>query len=213
MTLDVIAKPRRRFHQSDYARRERDRYDTIEAPLLIAGLDDVVTLKGRILEPACGQGHMTMELRRRGFEVVASDIAMAPNPLIPDIQIRDLRSIGTLAGFMWAITNLPYSPSRYHDELARHLLRLCVRDGCSLALFTRLSYTAAARRQDILSRHRHFDGKIETFRPRWILGSTGSPQHDFAWCVWRAEPRPAGVPPWLNYRDRETCQALAAGMI
>ena len=67
MTLDVIAKPRRRFHQSDYARLERDRYDTIEAPLLLAALDDVVTLKGRILEPACGQGHMAAELRHRGF--------------------------------------------------------------------------------------------------------------------------------------------------
>ena len=213
MTLDVIAKPRRRFHQSDYAQLERDRYDTIEAPLLLAALDDVVTLKGRILEPACGQGHMAAELRRRGFEVVVSDIAMAPNPLIPDIQIRDLRSIETLAAFTWTITNLPYSPSRYHDELARHLLRLCVRDGCSLALFTRLAYTCASTRQDILGLHRHFHGKIETFRPRWILGSTGSPQHDFAWCVWKAEPRPARVPPWWTYRDRETCEALAAGMI
>ena len=35
--------------------------------LLLAALDDVVTLKGRILEPACGQGHMAAELRRRGF--------------------------------------------------------------------------------------------------------------------------------------------------
>ena len=51
----------------------------IEAPLLLAALDDVVTLKGRILEPACGQGHMAAELRQRGFEVVASDIAIAPN--------------------------------------------------------------------------------------------------------------------------------------
>ena len=82
MTLDLLVKPRRRFHQSDYPRLERDRYDMIEAPLLLAALDDVVTLKGRILEPACGQGHMAAELRQRGFEVVASDIAIAPTPLI-----------------------------------------------------------------------------------------------------------------------------------
>jgi 2-polyprenyl-3-methyl-5-hydroxy-6-metoxy-1,4-benzoquinol methylase len=82
MTPDLLVKPRRRFHQSDYARLERDRYDTIEAPLLLAALDDVVILKGRILEPACGQGHMAAELRHRGFEVVASDIATVSNPLI-----------------------------------------------------------------------------------------------------------------------------------
>jgi hypothetical protein len=204
---------RRRFHQSNCARIENDRYDMIEAPLLIAALDDVVILKGRMLEPACGRGYVAAELRRRGFETVASDLTAPPNPLVPDIQIRDLRHIESVAGFTWTITNLPYSPSRYHDELARHLLRVCMRDGCNLALFVRLAYTAAERRQDILCLHPHFQGKLETFRPLWIPGSIGSPQHDFAWCVWRAEPRPPGVQPWLTQRGRAICEARAAGVI
>ena len=27
------------------------------------------------------------------------------------------------------------------------------------------------------------------WRPRWIVGSTGSPMHAYAWYVWRKEPR------------------------
>jgi hypothetical protein len=77
-----------------------------------------VPIAGSVLEPAAGLGHMVIELRRgHGLAVTASDLRAYPDPLIPDIAIRDLRSIDTLSGF----TNLSY---RDQDVLAAHLVEL-----------------------------------------------------------------------------------------
>jgi hypothetical protein len=126
----IAATPRRRSafrHQSGKPKRTATTDFAIEASALIEALDSVVGLDGRVLEPAAGKGHMAAALRTRGLTVVASDLNVYENPLIPDIARKDLREIDTLKGFAWTITNLPYSPHRYHDELAAHLPRFTPR--------------------------------------------------------------------------------------
>ena len=104
---------------------DNDNYFTIDSPWIIPALMSKVPIAGSVLEPAAGLGHMVIELRRgHGLAVTASDLHAYPDPLIPDIEIRDLRSIDTLSGFNWAITNLPY---RDQDVLAAHLVELGAR--------------------------------------------------------------------------------------
>ena len=59
-----------------------------------------VKIVGPVLEPAAGVGHMVRELRRgHGLEVIASDLCAYEGPLVPDIEIQDIRAIDSLQGF------------------------------------------------------------------------------------------------------------------
>ena len=135
-----------------------DAYFTIEATWLIPALLSKVKVAGPILEPAAGVGHMVRELRRgHGLEVVASDLHAYEEPLVPDIELRDIPVIGSLKGFRWLVTNLPY---RQQDELGAHLVALGVRDGCSVALLTRAEWIVARKRRGLVHEHPNFAGVV-----------------------------------------------------
>lgn len=188
------------------SRRDRvtnDAYFTIEANWLIPALLSKVKIAGPVLEPAAGVGHMVRELRRgRGLEVIASDLHAYEEPLVPDIEVQDIRAIGSLKGFRFVVTNLPY---REQDELGAHLVALGARDGCGLALLTRAEWIVAGKRRALVHQHPNFAGVVHlTSRPRWAPRKPGdkSPRHNFSWLIWSAEPRSAGVLPWVQFACR-----------
>jgi hypothetical protein len=207
--LTAPSSPRRSSfrQQSGKPKRAATTDFTLEAPALIEALDSVAGLTGPVLEPAAGRGHMAKALRDRGVEVVASELDIYPDPLIPDIAQRDLRDIDTLDGFAWVVTNLPYSDPpgrpRYHDELARHLIELAATAQCGVALLVRNDASTALGRRPLLHGCATFAGKIELWRPIWVEGPVkAAPQHPFCWLVWSPQPRPAGTRPWLDFRWR-----------
>jgi hypothetical protein len=182
-------------------RLSNDSYFTIDAPWIIPALLSKVKIVGPVLEPAAGVGHMVRELRRgHGLEVIASDLHAYEEPLVPDIEIRNIRAIDSLKGFKWAITNLPY---REQDYLAARLVALGAGDGCSIALLTRAEWIVAGKRRALVHEHPNFAGVVHlTSRPRSSEVNTTSPRHNFIWAVWSAAPRPAGTPPWVQFADR-----------
>ena len=188
---------------SRFSQLDNDNYFTIDSAWIIPALMSKVPIAGSVLEPAAGLGHMVIELRRgHGLAVTASDLHAYPGPLIPDIEIRDLRSIGTLSGFNWAITNLPY---RDQDVLAAHLVELGARDGCNIALLTRAEWIIAGARRQLVHHNPNFAGVVHlTSRPRWTETLLASPRHNFIWAVWSAEPRPPGVDAWARFADRRS---------
>jgi len=159
---------------SRFSRLDNDNYFPIDSPWIIPALMSKVPIAGSVLEPAAGLGHM----------------------------IRDLRSIDTLSGFNWAITNLPY---RDQDVLAAHLVELSARDGCNVALLTRAEWIVAGARRQLVHHHPNFAGVVHlTSRPRWTETLLASPRHNFIWAVWSAEPRPPGVDAWARFADRRS---------
>jgi hypothetical protein len=188
---------------SRFSRLDNDNYFTIDSPWIIPALMSKVPIAGSVLEPAAGLGHMVIELRRgHGLAVSASDLHAYPDPLIPDIEIRDLRSIDTLSGFNWAITNLPY---RDQDVLAAHLVELGAHDGCKVALLTRAEWIVTGARRQLVHHHPNFAGVVHlTSRPRWTETLLASPRHNFIWAVWSAEPRRPGVDAWAQFADRRS---------
>jgi hypothetical protein len=191
---------------SRFDRLANDNYFTLDAPWLIPALLSKVPIEGRILEPAAGVGHMVLELRRHGLDVVATDLHAYEHPLVPDIAIRDLRRLTSLRGFTWVITNLPY---RQQDALGARLVELAVRDRCSVALLTRAEWITARARRGLIHTHPNFAGVVHlTSRPRWSELRVASPRHNFIWAVWSADPRPLGVDVWTRFADRkENCAA------
>jgi hypothetical protein len=93
---------------SRFERIEGDGYLTLDAPWVVPALLRSVPIQGRVLEPAAGRGHLSLELRRAGFEVASFDHRRYENPLVSDIGLGDIRRLTTLEGFAWVVTNLPY---------------------------------------------------------------------------------------------------------
>ena len=152
---------------------------------------------------------MVRELRRGyGFEVVASDLIAYPEPLIPDIEVRDILTIDSLKGFCWMVTNLPYQTQ---DQLAAHLVALGARDGCGIALLTRAEWIVACKRRSLVHKHPNFTGVLHlTSRPRWSKDHIASPRHNFIWAVWSASPRPPGSLPWVQFAARVPAGSFVA---
>jgi hypothetical protein len=177
---------------------EGDGYLTLDAPWLVpALLRSIPEISGRILEPAAGRGHISLELRRAGFDVVSRDIRSYLVPLVDGIGVGDIRELESLAGFDWVVTNLPY---RDLTELTAHLTRLGARDRCCVALLVRAEWLFPKARRHLLHEHPHFAGAVMlTARPRWFeRGDGGSgPRHNFAWVVWSGTPRVGD--PWLRF--------------
>jgi hypothetical protein len=187
---------------STYERLPDDRYYTIESGWIVPALLTHAPVAGRVLEPCAGRGHLVAELRKRRIKVVARDLVAHEDPLVADIETPvDMDTITSLAAFAWLITNPPFSKL---DERVERLLRLCVRDGCNLALLLRQEWTAPEKRRALIHDNPNFAGVIVlTARPRWIEDrSKDAPRHHFLWGVWTAVPRAAGVSPWLKFAGR-----------
>jgi hypothetical protein len=174
---------------SRFERIEGDSYLTLDAPWIVPALLRAVPIKGRVLEPAAGRGHISLELKRAGYDVTSYDIRAFPDPLVDDITIGDIRMRKSLTWYDWVITNLPYGDL---EELAEILVKLGTRDECSIALLVRAEWPIAKARRNLIHEHPWFHGLVQlTSRPRWIPREqeTASPRHNFAWVIWGAQPR------------------------
>jgi hypothetical protein len=184
-----------------FKRMEGDGYLTIDAPWVVPALLRSVPIGGRILEPAAGRGHLSLELRRAGLEVASFDSRRYENPFVPDIGHGDIRTLTTLAGFTWVVTNLPYE---HLEELATHLTDLGARSECAVALLVRAEWLIPKGRRKLVHEHPHFAGAVMLkARPRWVekTQDSESPRHNFAWTVWSATPRVGDS--WLRFAGRE----------
>ena len=118
-----------------------------------------------VWEPACGNGAMVRVLETRIKKVHATDKEQdffkwtAPPP---DAE--------------WIITNPPY---KLQDEFLDHALAIAPR----ICLLLRNEFDCAGGRRRFFDKA--FRAKIVlTKRPRWIVGSTGAPRHNYAWFIW-----------------------------
>ena len=78
---------------SRFERIEGDGYLTLDAPWIVPALLRSVPIRGRVLEPAAGRGHISRELKRAGCVVESFDIRAYENPLVPDIGLGDIRKL------------------------------------------------------------------------------------------------------------------------
>jgi hypothetical protein len=183
-----------------FERIEGDGYLTLDAPWIVPALLRSVPIRGRVLEPAAGRGHISRELKRAGCVVESFDIRAYENPLVPDIGLGDIRKLESLAGFSWVVTNLPYGDI---EELAEILVKLGTRDRCNVALLVRAEWPIAKARHNLIHRHPWFHGVVMlTSRPRWVPREqeTASPRHNFAWALWGAQPRVGDA--WIRWAGK-----------
>ena len=193
---------------SRFERIEGDGYLTIDAHWIVPALLGAMPIKGRVLEPAAGRGHISLELKRAGLIVESFDIRAYENPLVPDIGLGDIRKLQSLAEFSWVVTNLPYGDL---EELTEILVKLGTRDRCNAALLVRAEWPIAKVRHNLIHRHPWFQGLVMlTSRPRWVPREqeTASPRHNFCWCIWGAQPRQGDA--WIRWAGKAPPSLIGA---
>ena len=178
----------------DYARLPGDAYYTIEAGRLIAVLDGVVPVKGKVLEPAAGAGHMVDVLAKLPgvTNVIASDIA----PMRADIEPRAIEDLRSDFSIGWLVSNLPFYRQ---DQLMARLLATYPQ--ATHAYLVRSAFLPPAKRKRLIHTNPRLDRVIQIVRrPRWLEGTTGSPAVDYSWLVFAPEGREP-APPTLHFEQ------------
>ena len=119
----------------DHDRADNDYYAT--EPAATVWLCKIEQFGGPILEPSCGEGHISRQLQKAGYEVVSRDLAD--------------RGFGEVADFLspenkeWAgdiVTNPPYS---FAQEFVEKSLAI-IPEGRKVAMFLKLTFLEGKRR-------------------------------------------------------------------
>lgn len=166
---------------SGYERIEADAYFT--PPENVDCLLEHVDLHKVVWEPACGDGAISQRLIDYGHEVYSSDLYAYGfeeaktgmdflSTTIDDLPI-DCRAI---------VTNPPYGDMV--EKFIRHSLDLMRPVRGQVAMFLRNEYDCSKGRMELFDRPPFAKKIIVTKRPRWVVGSTGSPRHTYAWFCW-----------------------------
>lgn len=172
-------------------REENDYYAT--EPKATEWLLKLETFNGPILEPSCGEGHISEVLIRGGYPVVSRDLIDRGYG-----EVADFLSIDNTEWNGDIITNPPY---KYAQEFVEKALQI-IPDGCKVAMFLKVQYLEGKRRRKL----------FDTMPPKriWVSSSrlkcaingnfdkiSGSAT-SYAWFVWEKGFRGDTIIKWFN---------------
>ena len=119
------------------ADRQREDYYATE-PKATEWLCKLERFEGRILEPSCGEGHMSRVLEAAGYEVVSRDLVDRGYGEVADfLAIDNLEWDGNI------VTNPPY---KYAQEFVEKALSI-IPEGKKVAMFLKLTFLEGKARR------------------------------------------------------------------
>ena len=119
------------------AERQREDYYATE-PKATEWLCKLERFEGRILEPSCGEGHMSRVLEAAGYEVVSRDLVDRGYGEVADfLAIDNLEWDGNI------VTNPPY---KYAQEFVEKALSI-IPKGKKVAMFLKLNFLEGKARR------------------------------------------------------------------
>lgn len=172
--------------------REKNDYYATE-PKATEWLLRLETFNGPILEPSCGEGHISEVLIKGGYQVVSRDLINRGYG-----EVADFLSIDNTKWDGDIITNPPY---KYAQEFVEKALQI-IPNGCKVAMFLKVQYLEGKRRRKM----------FDTMPPKriWVSSSrlkcaingdfdnmTGSATA-YAWFVWEKGFRGDTIVKWFN---------------
>lgn len=172
--------------------REKDDYYATE-PKATEWLLRLETFNGPILEPSCGEGHISEVLINGGYQVVSRDLIDRGYG-----EVADFLSIDNTEWNGDIITNPPY---KYAQEFVEKALQI-IPDGCKVAMFLKVQYLEGKRRRKM----------FDTMPPKriWVSSSRlkcaingdfnnmTSSAAAYAWFVWEKGFRGDTIIKWFN---------------
>ena len=192
-------------NHADGERADKDFYATDFRAIDL--LKKKVDLPHFILEPACGQGHLSERLKELGHEVWSYDIVdrgygevqnffeMLTLPSTLSLSLQNGRS-ERLA----IVTNPPY---KWSTDFVLHALELC-REGDLVCMFVKTTFLEGKRRyQELFSQHRPW--KVLQFVERILCAKNGDFDEarkqgsavSYMWCCWQKGYKGETIVDWL----------------
>lgn len=161
----------------EHDRQSEDYYAT--EPSATDWLCKLEEFKSPILEPSCGEGHISKQLMLHGYDVVSRDLVD--------------RGFGDVADFLymntekWAgdiITNPPYA---FAQEFVEQALKM-IEPGRKVAMFLKLTFLEGKKRADLFKNNPPRRVWVSSSRLKCAMNgdfdSVGGSATAYAWFVW-----------------------------
>lgn len=158
-------------------RADKDYYAT--EPAATEWLCQMEHFDGPILEPSCGEGHMSEVLKKHGYEVVSRDLAERGYGEVADFLSPDNTEWG---GDI--ITNPPYA---FAQEFVEKALAI-IPEGRKVAMFLKLTFLEGKKRASMFKNYP--PRKVYVSRSRLKCAKNGDFENApgsatcYAWFVW-----------------------------
>jgi hypothetical protein len=178
-------------NHTDSERQSEDYYAT--EPAATEWLCKLEQFRGPILEPSCGEGHISEVLKVHGYDVTSRDLVDRGYGSVADFLTNDnIKWYGDI------ITNPPY---KYAKEFVGKALQI-IPAGHKVAMFLKLTFLEGKARREL----------FETLPPRrvWVSSSRlkcamngdfdayASSAAAYAWFVWEKGYKGDTIVKWFN---------------
>jgi hypothetical protein len=213
------------FHLSAYEREDSDFYPT--PPILAAGLavglpQLRIELPRIALDPCGGDGALRRGLSPFGIQVKLADLYPEKYPAADGYLMREPLDAGHVESLRFSleqagancraiITNSPHNTEEA-TAIVKNLVALAEEGRIDFAAALFKSFWGDEKGRVSLFNRPSFPGEITCcWRARWILESKGSPEHAYAWYVWRKEPK-SGLSLKVRVSEAEAGAATIAAL-
>lgn len=172
--------------------RQREDYYATE-PKATEWLCRLEQFDGRILEPSCGEGHISEVLKASGYDVVSRDLVDRGYG-----EVADFLAIDNLAFDGNIVTNPPY---RYAQEFVEKALSI-ISEGKKVAMFLKLTFLEGQARRHLFRTTPPIRVWVSSSRLKCAMNGdfssmAGSAQA-YAWFVWEKGYKGETIIRWFN---------------
>ncbi len=172
--------------------RQRDDYYATE-PKATEWLCKLEKFEGKILEPACGEGHISEVLRRAGYEVISRDMADRGYGEVADFLAEENRWFdGNI------VTNPPYKFAREFVEKALSIIP----EGKKVAMFLKLTFLEGKARKALFRLQPPCRVWVSSSRLKCAINGdfslTNGGAIAYAWFVWEKGYKGDTIVRWFN---------------
>lgn len=163
-------------NHSDKGREINDYYAT--DPAATEWLCEIEQFTSPILEPSCGEGHISEQLKKHGYDVTSRDLIDRGYGEVSDFFTAD-KWDGDI------ITNPPYSFAKQFVEKALDIIP----EGHKVAMFLKLTFLEGKGRRTLFEKHPPI--RVWVSSSRLICGKNGTFNKSegsataYAWFIWQ----------------------------
>ena len=178
-------------NHTDTERQKEDYYAT--EPKATEWLCKLEQFDGRILEPSCGEGHMSKVLKAAGYEVVSRDIIDRGYGEVADfLAIDNQKWDGNI------VTNPPY---KYAQQFVEKALSI-IPQGKKVAMFLKLTFLEGKARRELFRSSPPIRVWVSSSRIKCAMNGEfdkyGISAAAYAWFIWEKGYHGATTVKWFN---------------
>lgn len=178
-------------NHADHERQREDYYAT--EPAATEQLCLLETFTDQILEPSCGEGHISEVLKRCGYDVTSRDLIDRGYG-----EVADFLSIDNVSWDGDIITNPPY---KYAKEFVEKALQI-IPEGNKVAMFLKLTFLEGKARRKLFRTTPPIRVWVSSSRLKCAMNgdfdSVGASPTAYAWFIWEKGYSGDTIVKWFN---------------